>query len=78
LKLNPNHSVPVLKDGETVICESIDIAKYLVEKYCKDGKMYPEDKRDQIDEIIKFTNGETYPLGGKILVNTFVVVNCVF
>lgn len=67
LKINQNHSVPVMTHGDTTICESIDIAKYLVENFCKEGTMYPSDKREQIDEILNFTNGKMYPTGIPIM-----------
>ena len=33
LKLNPKHTVPVLVDGDTVLTETVDICKYLINNY---------------------------------------------
>ncbi|XP_055635895.1 glutathione S-transferase 1-like [Toxorhynchites rutilus septentrionalis] len=43
LKLNPQHTVPVLDDNGTIIAESHAIMIYLVSKYGKDDSLYPKD-----------------------------------
>ena len=43
LKLNPQHTVPVLKDGGTVITDSVAEVMYLGQKYDVDGKFLPKD-----------------------------------
>ena len=35
LKINPNHTVPVLVDGDTVLTETVDISKHLIDNYGK-------------------------------------------
>jgi glutathione S-transferase len=53
LKLNPNGSVPVLVDGETVVWESMAINLYLAEKYGKNG-LWPA-KVDDRAQVYKWT-----------------------
>lgn len=44
LKLNPQHTVPVLVDEDGFnLNESKVISSYLVKKYDKTGKLYPKD-----------------------------------
>jgi glutathione S-transferase len=45
LKLNPNGHIPVLKDGDTVIWESLAINLYLARKYGKD--LWPRTPEDE-------------------------------
>ena len=37
--MNPNGKVPVLKDGDKIVCESEEIINY-VDKRCPSGKTY--------------------------------------
>lgn len=43
LALNPNGVVPTLKDGETVVFESIAIAMYLADRFAEKGLAPPPD-----------------------------------
>jgi glutathione S-transferase len=43
LKLNPFHQVPVLVDGDFVLCESRAILGYLVSKYAPESTLYPSE-----------------------------------
>ncbi|XP_050088421.1 glutathione S-transferase D5-like [Anopheles aquasalis] len=43
IKLNPQHCLPTLVDGEVVVWESSAIIIYLAEKYGKDDTLYPKD-----------------------------------
>uniref|UniRef100_A0A182IQT9 glutathione transferase n=1 Tax=Anopheles atroparvus TaxID=41427 RepID=A0A182IQT9_ANOAO len=43
LKLNPQHCIPTLVDGDVVVWESSAILIYLAEKYGKDDTLYPKD-----------------------------------
>ncbi|XP_062540155.1 glutathione S-transferase 1-like [Armigeres subalbatus] len=45
LKLNPQHCLPTLVDGDFVLWESRAIALYLVEQYGKDDRLYPKEVR---------------------------------
>ncbi|XP_065088628.1 glutathione S-transferase 1-like [Ochlerotatus camptorhynchus] len=47
LKMNPQHTVPVLDDNGTIVCESHAIMIYLVSKYGKDDSLYPKDLAQQ-------------------------------
>ncbi|XP_073811729.1 glutathione S-transferase 1-like, partial [Musca autumnalis] len=42
-KLNPQHAVPTLVDGNHVIYDSHAICAYLVDKYAPNDKLYPKD-----------------------------------
>merc|ERR1712198_599823 len=55
LALNPQHTVPVLTDGNLVITESRAAMTYLVSQY-KPGQLYPAcaKKRSQIDQRLYF------------------------
>lgn len=59
-QLNPQHTVPVMVDGDVVISESRAAAQYLVNKYGWDGcKLYPSDPevRAKIDSRLYFDIG---------------------
>lgn len=54
LALNPFHQVPVIKNGDFVLTESVAIAKYIVRKVQCDDHWYPADieKRARVDEYL--------------------------
>lgn len=56
LKMNPQHTVPTLKEGNFVISESKAIAAYIAAKYDKSGRLYPKDPeiRGAVDHRIHF------------------------
>jgi glutathione S-transferase len=56
VKLNPAHQVPVLVDGDFVLCESRAIMAYLVSKYQPGSSLYPTDiyKRAIVDQRLYF------------------------
>jgi len=63
-KLNPNLTIPVLKDGDLVLNESRAICTYLVNKYAPDNDhMYPKDpaRRATVDCFLQFDLGTFYP-----------------
>jgi len=63
LKLNPCHTIPVLKDGELIIIESRAMCTYLVNKYAPENdQMYPRDpaRRSVVDCYLQFDIGTLY------------------
>jgi len=62
LKINPQHTVPVLDDDGTVICDSQAILIYLVEKYANNSAYYPNDptKRAKINHRLFYNAGVAF------------------
>ncbi|KAK9739891.1 Glutathione S-transferase, N-terminal domain [Popillia japonica] len=62
LKLNPQHTVPVLNDDGFIIWDSHAINAYLISKYAKDDTLYPRDiqKRAIIDQRLHFDSGTSF------------------
>ncbi|XP_034478654.1 glutathione S-transferase 1-like [Drosophila innubila] len=62
LKKNPQHTVPVLEDGDACIVDSHAIMSYLVSKYGKDDSLYPKDplQRAIVDQRLYFESGVVY------------------
>nr|AEJ87242.1 glutathione s-transferase E2 [Anopheles plumbeus] len=59
LKLNPQHTIPVLDDGGTIVTESHAIMIYLVTKYAKNDTLYPKDpvKQARVNAALHFESG---------------------
>jgi glutathione S-transferase len=59
LKMNPQHTVPTLKDGDFVLWESRAIMAYLVGKFGKSDALYPKDVklRAVVDQRMYFDMG---------------------
>ncbi|XP_053692126.1 uncharacterized protein LOC128740591 [Sabethes cyaneus] len=59
LKLNPQHTVPVLDDNGTILSESHAIMIYLVSKYGKDDSLYPKDlvQQAKVNAALHFESG---------------------
>ncbi|XP_001658009.2 glutathione S-transferase 1 isoform X1 [Aedes aegypti] len=62
LKLNPQHCVPTLVDGDFSLWESRAIMIYLVDRYAKGEKLYPKDpqKRAVVNQRLYFDMGTLY------------------
>ncbi|XP_065073873.1 glutathione S-transferase 1-like [Ochlerotatus camptorhynchus] len=59
LKMNPQHTVPVLDDNGAVVSESHAIMIYLVSKYGKDDSLYSRDllKQAKLNAALHFESG---------------------
>ncbi|KFB52546.1 glutathione s-transferase E2 [Anopheles sinensis] len=59
LKLNPQHTVPVVDDEGTILIESHAIMIYLVRKYGKDDTLYPTNLIEQarVNAMLHFETG---------------------
>ncbi|XP_058451141.1 glutathione S-transferase 1-like [Malaya genurostris] len=59
LKMNPQHTIPMLDDNGIIISESHAIMIYLVSKYGKDDSLYPKDlvKQAKVHSILHFESG---------------------
>ncbi|KAK9709189.1 Glutathione S-transferase, N-terminal domain [Popillia japonica] len=64
LKLNPQHTVPTLVDGDVVITNSHAITIYLVEKYGKNDLLYPKDlvRRPLVNQRLFFDEGTMFQI----------------
>ncbi|XP_017120489.2 uncharacterized protein LOC108141556 [Drosophila elegans] len=62
IKINPQHTIPTLVDGDFVIWESRAIMMYLAEKYAKDDSLYPKDpqQRAVVNHRLFFDLGTLY------------------
>ncbi|XP_050305756.1 glutathione S-transferase 1-like [Anthonomus grandis grandis] len=62
VKINPQHTVPTLVDGDFVVWDSHAIGTYLANTYSKDPNFYPTDpkKRAIVDQRLYFDIGTMY------------------
>merc|ERR1712141_328389 len=62
LKINPQHNIPALVDGDFHLNESRAIAGYLANVYAKDDSIYPKDPkvRAKVDQLMYFDMGQLY------------------
>lgn len=63
IKINPQHTVPTLVDGDFVVWDSHVIGPYLATSYAKIDSLYPTDpqKRALVDQRLYFDCGTLYP-----------------
>ncbi|CAD7077521.1 unnamed protein product [Hermetia illucens] len=59
VKMNPQHTIPLLDDNGVHIFDSHAICAYLIDKYAKDDKLYPKDlvKRAAVEGRLYFDAG---------------------
>nr|AWX68888.1 glutathione S-transferase epsilon 2 [Heortia vitessoides] len=59
LRMNPQHTIPLLKDNDFLIWDSHAICGYLVSKYGQNDSLYPSEpkKRAVIDQRLHFDSG---------------------
>nr|AFJ75804.1 glutathione s-transferase D1 [Nilaparvata lugens] len=62
IKINPQHTIPTLKDDDFVLWDSHAIASYLVTAYGKDDKLYPRNPQQKaiVDQRLYFDVGILY------------------
>lgn len=62
LKINPQHTIPVLDDNGAIIIDSHVICCYLVDKYGKNDDLYPKDlvKRSEVQTRLFFDCGHLF------------------
>ncbi|XP_030382229.1 glutathione S-transferase 1 [Scaptodrosophila lebanonensis] len=63
LKLNPQHTIPVLDDNGTVVSDSHVISAYLADKYGLDERLYPKSpaERRVVDARLYYDCGHVFP-----------------
>ncbi|CAH1169702.1 unnamed protein product [Phaedon cochleariae] len=68
LKINPQHTVPVLDDDGFILADSHAIMSYLVSKYGKDKSLYPTDlqQRAIVDHRLHFDSSILFARGAAI------------
>ena len=69
--MNPQHTIPTLKDGDFCMNESRAAAAYLATKYGKDDKLYPKgaEERAVVDQRMYFDMGFFYKSFGDCVVS---------
>nr|QWV59552.1 glutathione S-transferase delta 2 [Lasioderma serricorne] len=63
IKINPQHTVPTLTDGDFTIWDSHVIGPYLSKTYGKNDDLYPNDPKEKavVDRLLNFDCGTLYP-----------------
>ncbi|CAH1169700.1 unnamed protein product [Phaedon cochleariae] len=69
LKINPQHTVPLLDDNGFILADSHAIMSYLVSKYGKDKSLYPTDlqQRAIVDHRLHFDSSYLFTRGSLIM-----------
>jgi len=67
LAINPTHTIPTIKDGETIVYESRACAAYIMNKHCKNAAFNPQDAetKAQVDMRMYFDMGIFYKAVGE-------------
>ncbi|XP_052756980.1 glutathione S-transferase 1-like [Galleria mellonella] len=63
IQMNPQHTIPTLKEDDFVIWDSHAICGYLIAKYGKDDSLYPTEPKQRaiIDQRLHFDSGVLFP-----------------
>ncbi|EFA06571.1 glutathione S-transferase 1 [Tribolium castaneum] len=63
VKVNPQHTVPTLVDGDFTVWDSHAIGPYLAKTHGKDDTLYPTDPKEKalVDQRLYFDCGTLYP-----------------
>lgn len=71
-EINAEHTVPAMTHGDVTLCQSSDIARYLVTTFAKGHKLYPdhEETRCKIDEFLEYCQTDLLPHVKEIVVRT--------
>lgn len=77
LKLNPRNKVPVLVDGDFVLCESKSILAYLVNSRKHGDTLYPDDPklRAKVDQWLYYDATVVFPSLSALVVSSMVVIS---
>ena len=72
--MNPQHTIPTMKEGDFVMSESKAIAAYVASKYDKSGRLYPKDPevRGRVDHRVYFHEGTFYSRAGEVMVSGYM------
>ncbi|NP_001108464.1 glutathione S-transferase epsilon 5 [Bombyx mori] len=78
LKMNPQHTIPLLKDDDFLIWDSHAISGYLISVYGADDSLYPNEpkKRALIDQRLHFDSGILFPALRGVAVIIFFNLLC--
>lgn len=74
LKLNPNHQIPILVDGDFVLSESRAIMAYIVNSKKPGHSLYPVNSkiRAKIDQLLYFDAVVLFEQNAMAIVRTFM------
>lgn len=69
-KINPQHTLPTVVDGDFTIWDSHAVSTYLIGKYAKNDSLYPKDLkvRSKIDQRLHFEGSVLFPAGAGYMV----------
>nr|XP_034835231.1 glutathione S-transferase 1-like isoform X2 [Maniola hyperantus] len=63
IAMNPHQTLPILKDGEFILCDSHAINTYIASRYCDCEKLLPTNPagRAIVDQLLHYNSGILYP-----------------